>query len=566
MLTPRTAWGLDIGESTVKAVKLRRTKVGAEILAFDFIERSLPSEDTGDKDYHLRNAVSALAERNTFGRTPVVVSIPEPAFSRFIPLPPVDRRRIPEVVRYEARQQIPFPIEEVVWDYQLVREPEELGEDTEVAIFSLRSQFIYALLANLSLCKVQPTAVLPVPLALYNHLTFDRDIAKGTIVIDLGAGSTDILICDPENFRVRNITVSGNGITRGLAERLKISHAEAEALKRECSDKVQAKRLFKLIQPTLNDLVGQVQRTIGFFKSQIHNVRIEQALLLGNTFSLPGVRDFFINQLGCDLIPPDVLDRITLAGNVDGAALKETLPSLAVATGLALQGIGLGRVQVNLMPREVLLRQELGKKRPYAAAAVGCLAVMLVTNLLALTAEKSRLDGEKDTEQGVRSFVKDVKDVGDKYSRANSAVGLAYEKLSTPTGLAKETRGCIEALNAINKILDGMSDEIEIGEVKITPGRAKFTAVQQGKKRGSSTVLPAMKIFISGRMKRDDARFVLRQLKGPLTEAKTVSGGKPRPQFANVHVRPETVMTDTGAMSEAAGTKFTATCDFWVEH
>jgi len=270
MLTARTAWGLDIGESTIKAVKVRRTKTGAEILAFDSIERSLPSEDTGDKDYHLRTAVSELAERNAFGRTPVVASIPEPAFSRFIPLPPVDKRRIPEVVRYEARQQIPFPIEEVVWDYQLVREPQEIGEETEVAIFSLRSQFVYSLIANLSLCKVQASAVLPVPLALYNYLTFDRDIAKGTIVVDLGAGSTDILICDPENFRVRNISVSGNGITRGLSERLKITQAEAEALKRESGNKVQAKRLLKLIQPTLNDLAGQVQRTIGFFKSQIH--------------------------------------------------------------------------------------------------------------------------------------------------------------------------------------------------------------------------------------------------------------------------------------------------------
>ena len=336
MFAPRTAWGLDIGAATLKAVKMRRTKTGAEGVAFDSIQRQAPAEDTGDRDYHLRAAVATLAERNNFGKTPIVVSIPEPAFSRFIPLPPVDKKRIPEVVRYEARQQIPLPIEEVVWDYQPVREAFELGEETEVAIFSLRSQFVYALLANLSLCKIKPSVVLPVPLALYNFLTFDRDVAKGTIVVDMGAGSTDILICDPENFRVRNITVSGNGITRALADRLKISQAEAEKLKQECTDTAQASRLFKLIQPTLNDLVGQVQRTIGFFKSQIHNVRIEQALLLGNTFRLPGVGKYFVDQLDCDQMPANVLERITLAKEVDGAALKTLLPSLAVAIGLAL--------------------------------------------------------------------------------------------------------------------------------------------------------------------------------------------------------------------------------------
>ena len=560
MLTPRTAWGLDIGEATVKAVKVRRTQAGAEILAFDSIERSLPSEDTGDKDYHLRNAVSALAERNAFGRTPVIVSIPEPAFSRFIPLPPVDKSRIPEVVRYEARQQIPFPIEEVVWDYQLVREPEEVGEETEVAIFSLRSQFVYALIANLSLCKVQPSAVLPVPLALYNYLTFDRDIAKGTIVVDLGAGSTDILICDPENFRVRNITVSGNGITRGLSERLKISHAEAEALKRECGDKVQAKRLFKLIQPTLNDLAGQVQRTIGFFKSQIHNVRIEQALLLGSTFKLPGVQDFFINQLGCDLIPADSLERISLASHIDSAELREALPSLAVATGLALQGVGMGRVQVNLMPREVLFRQEVSKKRAFAAAAVGCVAVMLGTHLLSLMSEERRLNRENKTQDDVKKFVADVGRVEKAYAAAEGKVKTAHGRLSKPTTLSKGIRGSAEALDALNRVLDKVSKKIIIKQVTIASGRAKFTAADSGR-TGAAKDLPAMKIVIYG-VTKEDQLFVSGQLVKPLEAVRVASGGKTRSQFAHVEPQLVRLMSEDGRKS--IGTEFTIKCDVLV--
>ena len=556
MLSARTAWGLDIGESTIKAVKVRRTKAGAEILAFDSIERSLPSEDTGDKDYHLRTAVSELAERNAFGHTPVIVSIPEPAFSRFIPLPPVDKRRIPEVVRYEARQQIPFPIEEVVWDYQLVREPQEIGEETEVAIFSLRSQFVYALIANLSLCKVRPSAVLPVPLALYNYLTFDRDIAKGTIVVDLGAGSTDILICDPENFRVRNISVSGNGITRGLSERLKITQAEAEALKRECGDKIQAKRLLKLIQPTLNDLAGQVQRTIGFFKSQIHNVRIEQALLLGSTFKLPGVQEFFINQLGCDLLPADELERISLAANIDSSALREVMPSLAVATGLALQGVGQGKVQVNLMPREVLFRQEISKKRAYAATAVGCVAVMLGTHLLSLKSEESRLITENKTLDGVKVFVKSVEDVGGKYKTAAGAADKARKDLAGPTNVSKEARGCADALNALNEVLDRLDKKIIRKEMKIAPHRAKFTAAELGKQYGSAQTLAAMEITVSASTKEDPS-FIIRRFKTPIKAAKTGSGSARRPVFANVKGDPESV---------PEGAIITLTCDFWIEN
>ncbi len=565
MLSARTAWGLDIGESTIKAVKVRHTKAGAEILAFDFIERSLPSEDTGDKDYHLRTAVSELAERNAFGRTPVVVSIPEPAFSRFIPLPPVDKRRIPEVVRYEARQQIPFPIDEVVWDYQLVREPQEIGDETEVAIFSLRSQFIYALITNLALCKIQPCAVLPVPLALYNYLTFDRDIAKGTIVVDLGAGSTDILICDPENFRVRNISVSGNGITRSLSERLKISLPEAEALKRECGNKVQAKRLLKLVQPTLNDLAGQVQRTIGFFKSQIHNVRIEQALLLGSTFKLPGVQEFFINQLGCDLLPSDALDRISLAGDIDSAELREAMPSLAVATGLALQGVGLGGVSVNLVPREVLFRQEVSKKRAYAATAVGCLAVILGSHLNSLRRDVNRLVAENRELVGVENFVKSTEAVGDAYDDAKRAADGARGKLKPPTELSKKDRGCAEALNAINRVLDKIDPKIVRKDVNISAHKARFSAKDRGLHSGAPKSVAAMRITVSA-FTKEDSSFVFKYFKTPIIDAKTVSGGKRRPAFANVTGDPVSIRSGSVDAPEPAGTKITLTCDFWVQN
>ena len=539
MFSPRIAWGLDIGESTVKAVKMRRTKMGAEIVAFDLVERGFPSEQSGDKDVHLRNAVTTLVERNNFAHTPVVVSIPEPAFSRFIPLPPVDKRRIPEVVRYEARQQIPFPIEEVVWDYQPVSEATEAGEETEVAIFSLRSQFVYALLQNLSLCGVRPTAVLPVPLALYNYLNFDRDVAKGTIVVDIGAGSTDILICDPENFRVRNITVSGNGITRALAERLRIGHAEAEALKRECTDKVQAERLFKLMQPTLVDLIGQVQRTIGFFKSQIHNVRIEQALLLGNTFKMPGVSDFFTEQLGCDQIPADMLERVTLAGNVDGTALKPNLPSLGAAVGLALQGIGQGRVQVNLMPHELLWRQEVAKKRPYAAAAVGCLAVMLGTHLLSLTVESSNIQRTLDRQEITKKLVSDVVQVQTKYNSAVAGASGAKSRLDRLVGISLGYRGCAEATNAINRVLDEMNTDIILGQMKLEPTKARFAAEEYGGKPGSAAKeLPAIRIFIAGISRNSAPRFMQSEIEDRIESAEMSTAGGTRRAFGGVEYRP----------------------------
>jgi type IV pilus assembly protein PilM len=512
----------------------------------------------------------------------VVVSIPEPAFSRFIPLPPVDKKRIPEVVRYEARQQIPFPIDEVVWDYQPVREATEFGEETEVAIFSLRSQFVYSLLSNLSLCRVQPCAVLPVPLALYNFLTFDRDVAKGTIVVDMGAGSTDILICDPENFRVRNITVSGNGITRALAERLKIDRSEAEALKRDCTDPVQAERLFKLIQPQLNDLVGQVQRTIGFFKSQIHNVRIEQALLLGNGFTLPGVADYFVKQLDCARMPANALERVTLAANVDGGALKQALPSLGVAIGLALQGVGQGRVQVNLMPREVLRRQEIGKKKPFAAVAAACLGIMLATNIMSLRAEKARIGEDIRLQADVTTLVQRLQNTAQEYDRAKQSIATATTKLNEPVKLSRGGighRGCLQATNALSRTLESMSTAILLSRVEYSPATAKFTAADRGLEGGPDETRSAVRIEMEGRAlpavtealeKLNAARtgerpmseydFVTHEVKTRLESAKAPGAKPERPLFANVDFQLKVQIQP----DQKEDISFTVRCDFMV--
>lgn len=557
MLTPRIAWGLDIGESSLKAVKLRRTKAGAEIISFDTIERTAPADDTGDKDYHLREALNKLVQRNKIGKnTPVVVSIQEPAFSRFIPLPPgVSKSRIPQVAQYEARQQIPFPIEEVVWDYQPVREAMDAAEETEVAIFSLRSQFVYALLQNLALCKIRPVGVLPIPLALYNYLTFDRDVAKGTIVIDVGASSTDIIICDPDNFRVRNITVSGNGLARALADRLKITPAEAEALKRECKDEVQAARLFKLIQPSLTDLVGQVQRTIGFFKSQIHNVRIEQALLLGNTFRLPGVSEFLIHQMGVDMLPADDLDRITLAPNVDSAALKQSLPALGCAIGLALRGLEIGRVQVNLMPKDLRLQRELNQKKPYVLASAACLGIIFGVHYYALKAKVEEADTLLAKYKNAETLITKLTTDETSYNDAAGKIGATMNNLQMPLRLSVGHpeqsigyRGCLTASDELNKVLNKVDlAKLTIKEIRMSPD----VIVKENKMK-----LPVMKIRIVAKAENIDS-FV-EQLRDRLIEHTIeLPSGEQKKVFDNIAI--------DGVPKELEnGVEAVLVCDFMV--
>lgn len=372
------AWGIDIGESAVKAVKLRRT--GDSVVIQDY--RTVPCESRpdaaqgSDKEFRIRNALATLQREVKLAGATIAVSMPgRDVFPRFITLPPVEKKRIPELVRYEARTQMPFPIDEVIWDYQPLVEEVVPGEEVEVALFAIKRASVYGFLTNLRLSGLTPDVVEITPLALYNFVMFDRPVDTGTVLIDIGAGNTDLVILDGEKFWTRNVSISGNDITRALQEKYQISFEEAENLKRKAATSAQAQKIFGVMRPILDDLIGEIQRSIGYYKAQSRNVRIEQVILLGNVFKLKGMLDYFRKNLDYDVSLLDSLRRVSLGAQSDQRKFEAELPNYGVSIGLALQALGLGRVDIDLMPRELITQRLLRGKIPWAAAAVALLAV-----------------------------------------------------------------------------------------------------------------------------------------------------------------------------------------------
>ena len=372
------AWGIDIGESAIKAVKLRKT--GDSVVIQDY--RTVPCESRpddaqgSDKDFRIRNALATLQREVKLAGATIAVSMPgRDVFPRFITLPPVDKKRIPELVRYEARTQMPFPIDEVIWDYQPLVDEVVPGEEVEVALFAIKRASVYGFLTNLRLSGLTPDVVEITPLALYNLIMYDRPVDTGTVLIDIGAGNTDLVILDGEKFWTRNVSISGNDITRSLQEKYQISFEEAENLKRKAATSAQAEKIFGVMRPILDDLIGEIQRSIGYYKAQSRNVRIEHVILLGNVFKLKGMLDYFRKNLDYEVSLLDSLRRVKLGAESDQRKFEAELPNYGVSIGLALQALGLGRVDIDLMPRELVTQRLLRRKIPWAAAALALLAI-----------------------------------------------------------------------------------------------------------------------------------------------------------------------------------------------
>jgi len=394
-LARTVAWGIDIGESAIKAVKLRRVGDSIIIQAYRTVPCEGRADDAqgSDRDARVRSALLTLQRDVKLTGAAVAVSMPgRDVFPKFITLPPVEKKRIPELVRYEARTQMPFPVDEVIWDYQPLTEEITPGEEVEVALFAIKRASVYHFLSNLAEAGIEPDLVEISPLAIYNFLMYDRPVETGTVLIDIGAGNTDLVIVDGDRFWTRNVSISGNDITRALQEKYQISFEEAENLKRKAAASKQADKLFEAMRPILDDLIGEIQRSIGYYKAQSRNIRIEQIILLGNAFKLRGLIGYFRKNLDYEVALLDSLRRVKLGAESDQRKFEAELPNYGVAIGLALQALEQAKVNIDLMPPEVVRDRVLRAKIPWAAAAVALLALPIGLGFISVGRRASKVD------------------------------------------------------------------------------------------------------------------------------------------------------------------------------
>src|ERR1700755_1613503 len=117
-------WGIDIGQSALKALRLEVIEGTLTATAFDYVEHpKILSQPDADPDQLTREALEKFLSRNQIKGDLVAISVPgQSGLARFVKLPPVEEKKINDIVHFEAKQQIPFPLEEVVWDYQKVSE------------------------------------------------------------------------------------------------------------------------------------------------------------------------------------------------------------------------------------------------------------------------------------------------------------------------------------------------------------------------------------------------------------------------------------------------------------
>lgn len=386
MAAEGACWGIELGSSAIKALKLGATSDGTvEVLDFAVIpHKKVLSTPDVDVDDAMRVAIGQLASQFDLESAPIAVSVPgNQAFARFAKLPPVEPKKVPDIVKFEAVQQIPFPLEEVEWDYQTFMSPD--SPEIEVGIFAITKERIERELSLFRDVGLNPDAINVASVAAYNAMAYDLQFTEktpGTVVVNVGTNSTDIIIAEAGRVWMRTFPIGGHHFTEALVEKFKLSYAKAERLKREAERSKHSRHVFQAMKGVFADLAQETQRSIGYYSGLHPDADLKRVIGLGSTFKLPGLRRFMKQQLQMDVYRMDEFKRLSLDGPRAGEFGAVTL-EMSVAYGLALQGLGMPTIDANLMPVGVMRESLWSKKTKWfgiaAALSIAASAAMFIS-------------------------------------------------------------------------------------------------------------------------------------------------------------------------------------------
>lgn len=424
MASSKAAWGIEVGAGAVKAIRLERSGSGVQVTDFAYIEHKkvLTTPDL-DQNEVVRLSLGQLVSQKNFENERVVMSVPgHSALARFAKLPPVEPKKIPDIVKFEAVQQIPFPIDQVEWDYQTFSAPD--SPEVEVGIFAITKDKVADRLSLYGELGLQPEIVTLSPLAVYNASVFDIDAKPGTpiVILDIGTSASDLIVAHEGRCWIRTFPLGGHHFTEALEQSFSLSYSKAERLKHESASSQYAKQMMQAMRPVFGDLLQEVQRSLGHFQTLHREAKMDTIYGVGSTFKIPGLRKFLGQQLQVDVARLDEFKKIRVEGR-EAADFAAHCVNFATAYGLALQGLGLSAISVNLSPvRNIREKVWASKTRWFGAAAALAVvagAAMTVRPLI----ERVQIPGDMP-------LVTRVKNAGkgfvDEYRRVESTSDIGF--------------------------------------------------------------------------------------------------------------------------------------------
>ncbi len=379
---------LDIGASTIKLAEFVSTREGSvELMNFGVSSLGSDAASDAERGAIISTTIKELLHDCKIKSGPVLLSVSgQSVFSRFVKLPPVDKDKVYQIILYEAQQNVPFPINEVVWDYQLIGRGE--GE-LDVMLAAIKADIIIGLTDAVEQAGLQTDLVDVAPMALYNAVRFNYSDTDGcTLVVDIGSRSTDLIFMEQGRVFIRSVPVAGNAITQQVMREFELSHEDAEEMKKahafvafggayEDPKSEVAGKVSKIVRNVMTRMHAEIDRSIKFYRTQQGGMQPSLVLLTGGSSTIPYLDEFLKEKLKVEVTDLNPFINVPVSQQIPADHIGKHAHELAQVVGLALRKALTCPIEVNLLPPKVVQEKDFRRRQPVlVAAALGVAAIV----------------------------------------------------------------------------------------------------------------------------------------------------------------------------------------------
>ena len=462
MLKTKTFLGVDFGAGSLKIAEFEPTDGGGlKLLRFGIRPLGLPGSQDAAREGVLKKALGELITEGGFVSRHANISAPGyQVFSKFVKLPPVDTSKVTQIIQYEAQQNVPFPLAESSWDYQILGTSSDGG--LEVLLVAIKSEIVEKLFVTGEGSGLKMEIVDASVSALANAFRYNYGDQEGcSIVIDIGAKTSNVLLFEKNKFYVRTVPVGANTITQEFSAESKTPFADADKFKiahgfvslggaYEEPDDPKVAAVSKVARNVLTRLHMQVNQTIQFYRTQQGGSAPQRVYLCGGGSVMPYSAEFFLEKLNIPVEYFSPFRNIQIDPSVNVEELEKVASCFGEVVGLGLRNIADCPIELNLMPKSSRARQAFNSKKPFlvAAAFVASLGVWSSGLFYAQVAEV-----RKDGVAKIAEKVSPLADMEGKLKAEEAKLTQLQDQVTQMSGFLHERTYWPEILSEIRRVL-----------------------------------------------------------------------------------------------------------------
>ncbi|MFT4547249.1 MAG: type IV pilus assembly protein PilM [Pseudoalteromonas tetraodonis] len=387
MANKKPLLALNLGSQRVSLARFSQAKGG--LVLQDYASTELMPDPAADsaRVTQTKVAVAELAAKIGQKSAPVRVAISgHSVFSRFVKLPAMsdlDEEKIDELVGFEAQQNVPFPMDEVKWDYQLVSDGSDGGE-LEAVLVAIKSDAINEINDAVESSGLQTQRIDVAPMAIYNAFRYNySEVTDPALIIDVGARTTNLIYAHGNRVFTRSLPEGGAATTSAIAKEFDVTFIEAEEMKVRDGfvslggnyadhEDPQIASMSKVIRNTMTRLHSNVVRTTSAYRQQ-GGTAPTSVYLCGGSAALPYLREFFMEKLDLPVEYFNGVKNVSVGSKIDGETLGADAHNLGELVGLGLRGMVSCPMELDIVPDVVERRRDIKRRKPFLITASICL-------------------------------------------------------------------------------------------------------------------------------------------------------------------------------------------------